>query len=116
MYCLCLFLLYPFYATCDEKTSLSCLSISCFIHFRNMREGKEAQVVERNGLSFSTFSITTRYIARLEMLTFPQTRASKLKKNLKILKTGMDIRVSTNKLWILRLSANIEAKLNVSGY
>ena len=75
MYCLCLFLLYPFYATCDEKTSLSCLSISCFIHFRNMREGKEAQVVERNGLSFS---ITTRNFARLEMLTFPQTRASKL--------------------------------------
>ena len=46
-----------------------------------MREGKEAQVVERNGLSFS---ITTRNFARLEMLTFPQTRASKLKKNLKI--------------------------------
>ena len=113
MYCLCLFLLYPFYATCDEKNSMSCLSISCFIHFRNMREGKEAQVVERNGLSFS---ITTRNIARLEMLTFPQTRASKLKKNLKILKTGMEFRVSTNKLWILRLSANIEAKLNVSGY
>ena len=91
MYCLCLFLLYPFYATCDEKNSMSCLSISCFIHFRNMREGKEAQVVERNGLSFS---ITTRNIARLEMLTFPQTRASKL--------NGMEFRVSTNKLWIFR--------------